>query len=176
MERRQRAKEPPAGIVVWESGVQTKAPVCPSGCLSPSCFVLQPCRPRVLRPWHAQPLHVRAPQKGASSKPKCALLTGWLVSCRAPTGDGEPGRGRHSPGSQTLGFGGFPCHPSQLSCTLSGSATSSFLPPEKTHSNKVTSAISLRLKRLHWDSTQLPCPRLVTFSMSRPFCTKLLAE
>lgn len=76
------------------------------------------------------------------------------------------------------GTGGFsislPLKPTVLVSV--GSSASSLLPPERTHNNHVTSAISPRLEQLHWDSTRLPCPRMVTFSKLHSFCAKLFAE
>lgn len=57
-----------------------------------------------------------------------------------------------------------------------GSSASSLLPPEGTHNNHVTGAISPRPEKLHWDSARLPCSPMVTFSKLHLFCTKLFAE
>lgn len=123
-------------------------------------------------PASAQKQHQRDP---LHPSPSCRLPGLSPVGCPWEMG-GRKGAGTHRAARCWGSGGGVPCHSSQLSRHLWASAASSLRPPENIHNNKVTGAILPRPKRLHWDSAQRPCPRLVTFSMSRPFCTKLLAE
>lgn len=127
---------------------------------------------------HSVSLHTTAPQKGPLFPQVRGLLTAWFVSCKVPGERRWRSRKRQAVAgeSDAGGFWHFPATQANRSGIFQD-----LLPLPYSHQRKHTiaespGAILPRPGSLHWDSTRIPCPRLVTFSKSHPFFTKLFAE
>lgn len=169
-----RTKQAPASIVgLGETEYRAEPQFCPSECLIPHALFCSQAGPGL----GGLGTFSLCTQKGALLPQGHSLLTTWIVSCKVPGGRRWGRRKRQAlAGEPHAGVLAHPCLSSQLLWYLSGPSASSLFPPEKAHNNQVTSAILPRPGRLHWDSTQFPCPRLVTFSNLHPFYTRLFAE
>lgn len=163
----------PAGIVGLGKTVRAEPQFCRSERLGPSCFTLQPCRLWALRSRPTQPLHTeRSPPPPSPQFADCLVCPLQSGSRDKVEKQEEAGTGR---GARCWGAGHFlPLKPTllvpfRILCLL-------LTPTRENTITKSPGAVLPRPGRLHWDSTRLPRPRLVTFSKLHPFCARLFAE